>query len=49
MRTYAETALEKYAVLDPVLRRVTAFTEFLNAWHSPKASARFATHRAAWE
>ena len=36
MCTYAETALEKYAVLDPVLRRVTAFTGFLNARYTDK-------------
>ena len=34
--TYAASALEKYTVLDPLLERVTAFTNFLNARYADK-------------
>ena len=36
VRTYADFALQKYEVLDPLLQRVTAFTRFLNARYADK-------------
>jgi ABC-type transport system involved in cytochrome c biogenesis ATPase subunit len=36
IRTYAESALEKYGVLSPILRQVTSLTRFLNARYSGK-------------
>lgn len=36
VRTYADFALQKYEALDPLLRRVTAFTQFLNARYAGK-------------
>jgi predicted ABC-type transport system involved in lysophospholipase L1 biosynthesis ATPase subunit len=36
VRTYADFALRKYATLDPILARVSAFTQFLNGRYVSK-------------